>query len=896
MVSFFGYAQAGAIDLSFNPNDPGFGMGDGPNHYTTTTILQPDGKIIIGGNFTQYNSTARNRIARLNTDGSLDNTFNSVFPANDYINSIALQPDGKIIIVGNFTPVRIARLNNDGSIDSSFNPGFGANNSISSATLQPDGKIIIGGNFTSYNGTTRNRIARLNADGSLDSSFNPGTGTDNQVTSITLQPNGKIIIGGSFRSYNGTTKNFIARLNADATLDNTFNPGTGADSIVWSTTLQPDGKIIIIGYFSSYNNTPRYSIARLNADGTLDNSFNSGGLVDGQILTATLQPDGKIIIGGNFAFYGGTSNIARLNPDGSPDTTFDPGVGANNNIMSSILQPDGKVILTGYFTGYNATLRNYMVRLDSNGSVDNTFNPGSGANKNVYSIAIQSDSKIIIAGEFQSYNNVLLTRIARVNSDGSLDNTFNPGMGANNSILKAILQPDGKIVIVGLFTSYNGTARRYIARLNSNGTLDNTFDPGPGPNSPITSISLQPDGKMIISGGLNGYIGAIARLNNDGSVDTSFNSGTEANNTITSASLQPDGKIIISGLFTSYNNTICNHIARLNSDGSLDTTFNSGTGTDATLINILQPDGKIIIAGNFTSYNNTACNRIARLNTDGSLDTSFNTGSGVNNNIGIIVLQPDGKTIIFGPFTSYNGTTINQIARLNNDGSLDATFNAGTGVDTSINSAALQPDGKIIIGGAFKSYNNTGRNRITRIHGTASGITTAPITISGTTTINSGESTTLTQVGGSLGEGATYKWYTGSCGGTLVGTGASLTVSPTVTTTYYVLAEGPNNTTGCVSITVTVTTLGTAHPVYTIDNTVVIPNPYSEHFALDIPTLNQETITVKVYDSIGRLLEQRELKPIEKDKLQMGNGYPSGVYTILITQGKERKTLKVIKK
>ena len=157
------------------------------------------------------------------------------------------------------------RLNADGSLDTSFNPGSGANSVVTSIALQPDNKIIIGGEFTSYNGTARNYIARLNADGSLDTSFNPGSGANSTVYSVALQPDNKIIIGGEFTSYNGTARNRLARLNADGSLDTSFNPGSGASNTVYSIALQPDNKIIIGGYFTSYNGTDRNRLARLNA-------------------------------------------------------------------------------------------------------------------------------------------------------------------------------------------------------------------------------------------------------------------------------------------------------------------------------------------------------------------------------------------------------------------------------------------------------------------------------------------------------------------------------------------------------------------------------------------------------------------------------------------------------
>src|SRR5439155_11936412 len=160
-------------------------------------------------------------LARFNADGSLDGSFGLVIGNRDWgsVNALAVQPDGKVLVGGSFYSINgtnrpgIARLNANGSLDNSFNPGTGANG-VSSVALQPDGKVLIGGGFTTVNGANRSGIARLNANGSLDGSFNPGTGVNGTVYSVALQPDGKVLIGGEFTSINGTNRNRIARLNA----------------------------------------------------------------------------------------------------------------------------------------------------------------------------------------------------------------------------------------------------------------------------------------------------------------------------------------------------------------------------------------------------------------------------------------------------------------------------------------------------------------------------------------------------------------------------------------------------------------------------------------------------------------------------------------------------------
>jgi len=364
--------------------------------------------------------------------------------------------------------------------DATFNTGTGFNNSVFSTTLQPDGKIIVGGDFTLFNGVAINNIARLNSDGTLDASFNPDNGFNNNVVySISLQPDGKIIVGGYFTLFNGVTRNCIARLNSDGTLDLSFNPGSGFNSTVASVTLQSDGKIIVGGGFYFFNGEARNRIARLNSDGTLDLSFNPGsGFNNYGLSSTTLQPDGKIVVVGDFTIFNGIvrNKIARLNSDGTLDASFKPGTGFNNgSAVSTMLQPDGKIILGGDFTLFNGEARNKIVRLNSDGTLDASFNPGIGFDDQVSSTTLQPDGKIIVAGSFTYVNGEARNIIARLNSDGTLDASFTLGFDGNG-VNSTTLQPDGKIIVAGSFTYVNGVSKNNIARL-----YDCTLDPLPLP-------------------------------------------------------------------------------------------------------------------------------------------------------------------------------------------------------------------------------------------------------------------------------------------------------------------------------------------------------------------------------------------------------------------------------
>src|SRR3990172_3061964 len=303
--------------------------------------------------------------------------------ANLVFRAAVFQVNGKILIGGNFTQYNgtgrnyIARINTDGSLDATFDPGTGANSAVAEICIQTDDQILIGGYFTQYNGTGRNRIARINTDGSLDATFDPGTGANGTIMAIAIQTDGKIIIGGWFTQYNGTGRNYIARINTDGSLDATFDPGTGANAWVHSLAIQADGKILAGGEFTSYDGVAEFRIVRINIDGTLDNTFGSvTGASGGSVHSIVIQTDDQILIGGYFTQYNGTgrNRIARINTDGSLDATFDPGTGANGTILAIAIQTDEKIIIIGSFTFYNTLPRYGIACLSPTGDNDGIFN------------------------------------------------------------------------------------------------------------------------------------------------------------------------------------------------------------------------------------------------------------------------------------------------------------------------------------------------------------------------------------------------------------------------------------------------------------------------------------------------------------------------------------------
>jgi uncharacterized delta-60 repeat protein len=861
------------LDTDFDP---------GANSSVYSLAVQADGKILVGGYFTTLGGQTRNYIGRLNGDGKLDTTFNP--GANSYVTSLAVQADGKILVGGNFTTLGeqarncIGRLNSDGTLDTTFNPG--ADGWVNSLAVQTDGKILVGGNFSTLGGQTRNHIGRLNSDGTLDSGFDPGAAGASYpyVSSLAVQTDGKILVGGNFSTLGGQTRNYIGRLNRDGTLDTTFNPG--ASSTVYSLAVQADGKILVGGGFTTLGGQTRNCIGRFNSDGTLDTTFNPG--ANSYVTSLAVQADGKILVGGYFTTLGGQTRngIGRLNSDGTLDTTFTPA--ADDYVSSLAVQADGKILVGGYFTTLAGQPRNCIGRLNNtepatqslsyegstltwlrggtspevwrtsfdtstnrgidwvslgagarlsggwqltavsvptnanirargfltggvgNGSawfvesiigplvvlsqpISRTNNAGTVATFSVAAggtppLSYQwlkggvnlSDSgntsgaqtstlmlsnvlggdagrySVIISNAFGSVTSVVatLTVLEPLITSQPVSRSVNVGDTVGFSVTAVGTAPlgyqwrkDG--VAVGVATTASltftnvqgadeggydvvvsnqfGSVTSAVALLTVNLATADAFNPGAsnaGASSAVYTTAVQADGKILVGGQFTTLGGQtcnnIGRLNSDGTLDTTFSPG--ANGFVDSLAIQADGKILVGGGFNTLGGQTRNCIGRLNSDGTLDTTFNPGANSSVYSLAV-QTDGKILVGGRFTTLGGQTRNYIGRLNGDGTLETAFNPQAGAiyYPYVDSLAVQADGKILVGGGFNTLGGQPRNYIGRLNSNGTLDTTFNPDAGFE--VDALAVQADGKILVGGWFTTLGGQTRNHIGRLNG-----------------------------------------------------------------------------------------------------------------------------------------------------------------------------------
>ena len=699
--------QNGKIDDNYGTN----GLSRAINMREEKSFLQPDGKIVLAG-YPSASNRADFLVARLNTDGTLDNGFSTdgrqttKFAAAAYATAVAMQSDGKIVVAGYTTTIdesgnsnfdfALARYNSDGSLDQSF-ADSGKLVRVESYTddvpaavvIQSDDKIIVAGSSTinaQGDHSSFSNIIRYYKNGTIDNTFSLDAEKFGSLfaspNALVVQSDGKIVVVGQSISTTGgdnettTTDIFIARYTDTGSLDKTFNQkgwettNFGYDNeTAFAVAIYGSGKIGVGCNIYNGNNTD-FAFARYNASGGLDSGFSNNGLqrVDfdygeekGSLFA--IHEGGRIVMAGSTNYV--NLGIAHLNYDGSADTTF-----------------------------------------NGNGKLTVPFFSNDQGSTHFTCTAVQTDGKIVVGGNTWNGNNTDFL-IVRYNVNGKLDSTFNQKGWLQTDlsvfaegVSSIAIQSDGKIVAGG-HTSDQSGIRFALARYNTNGTLDSTFS-GDGIQNTnlnwfgqINSIAMQADGKIVAAGnvwnGSNNDV-AVARYNSNGSLDSTFSSDgiqqTDLGNSEDigkSVAIQSDGKIVIAGSVLNYANTDF-VIVRYTADGSLDASFNTNGiviadlgGNDDCEGAALQADGKIVAAGStykFEDYDylNTDM-AAARFNANGSPDNTFGTNGvvitdlGNNDKASSVAIETNGKIVLGGGSDSRFA-----FVRYDIDGSLDSTF------------------------------------------------------------------------------------------------------------------------------------------------------------------------------------------------------------------------------
>ena len=739
--------------------DPTFNYLLGANDTVEAVFFDANQKLYVGGNFTNLHGLPISRVGRLNGDGTADLTFNPGRGADAAVYALGLSSNvvtviqstnlstntvltsiitPAILIGGAFTNVDgqshpgVARLGVDGAVDPTFNGAGGADGAVRALVQQWDGHIVIGGEFTHYQTNNRSHVARLNLNGTLDDTFVPPSVIDGAVYAVQSLTNGQVLIGGAFKSLDGVSLPSLARLNPDGSLDGFFGPAYGIEGVVRTIGVQTDGRILIGGDFVTVDGVPRNRVARLLANGTIDVTFDPADGADGAVLALQIQSSGQILVAGQFLSLNGNpfAHLGRFNPDGTVDTWFSVGAGADAPVQALALAP--------LFTAMN------FGRNSSGGTNEDRMVVDSGSTNGVLTLAFSAfaapsevrvyyegwkiyDSGLVLGAQAAvavPYGQNLASNILGLST--VLTIVVNEGGGqpgaywsytasfAAGSSGGAAVALDNRIALGGKFLRFNGQPHPRVAELSTTGSFYPGFDPGAAANLAVATLGIytnqtQPGviGDIVAAGDFGALVGVspvpyIGRLRPDGSFDRSFNVGAGPSGPVRAVAVQPDGKVVLGGVFTNVAGTARAYLARLNVDGSLDVNFNRGVGLNGGVNALsLQADGKVLIAGDFTTAYGVARAGVARLQADGSVDTTFTPGAGARGSVRALALQPDGKVVVGGDFTNMNNLACDHLARLNPNGTLDAGFSLTNGTDAGIETISLDAAGKILIGGRF---------------------------------------------------------------------------------------------------------------------------------------------------------------------------------------------------
>src|SRR5882724_469631 len=793
----------GQLDASFHP--PFFAVPSAPGR----AQLLPDGSYLLFFNIDTLTDQRTGPIIRFLPDGTLDASFN--FSRNyGSPDAAALTSDGKLIIsagqavYGTYDGTeKILRLNANGSIDSTFNAAAqSAGGEPRSIVIRSDGKILVAGFFTQFAGQNRQGIVRLLANGTLDASFAPvsiqGSPTGAGVWARpAIQSNGKILIGGDFTAVDGINCPGIARLNSNGTLDTTFN-ASGVTRVnnapIRGIVVQSDGKVVIGGRLNVSYTSGIGPLARLNSNGSVDSTFVfQAGSAFFRVRDMLQQLDGKIVAVDNL--------VARFNADGSIDSTFHQPVlliYRDNTVnfpeaFTVNLRSDGHILIGGDFTdiddappGPAGPALFGVARLNSDGTVDNTLTTTHKTGSSVIpsSFARQPDGRILIAfvdTGFTFLDPAIPHNYGRLSSNGTLDTGFDPLASLPNGSVTGrgfTVLPSGNIFGFGYkdqtgsfaYTVLipNGTVADPNYIHNPNVSFDKAY-PQPSPNNQVLVLNSGSDSNEFQQNAQNVVNNTeLQRLNSNGSLDMSFvHDPSILANTVqrdVNGNLQTiaagsavlavgsDGKILLAYLAT--DSTY--RLVRLNSNGSLDTTFQGGsvpvdtvgfpgatnlfvfvhdpqTNTDIT-VRVLFSNGvpgfsdaqlvannQIVVVGQFASYAGVPAHGIVRLNGDGTVDSTFNVGNGAqwthttetatfHPSIDNIEQTGNGKFLITGTFEAFNGVPLPGIALLNPDGPLDTSFlppATRQRFDYHTAYLAKQPDNSFLLSGPYSLPNQT---------------------------------------------------------------------------------------------------------------------------------------------------------------------------------------------
>lgn len=767
----------GTVDPNFHPN---------PDAAPSFILPLSDQSLLVGGTFNSIGGIQRRGLARLFMDGTVDPLFN--VNSDALIANAAVQPDGRIIVVGRFSGIgggfhpSIARIQPDGTLDPNFNfPMFG---NVSTIAILPDGKLLIGGGFNSLGSIVRNNLARLYPDGSIDETFS--SQPNGPVYSVLVRANGKIIVGGAFTKIGVENHSYLAQLNSDGSPDKQFQ--MDADQPVSGVGMLPNGKILIMGSYRTLNSelvsglaevvmpdlapptltrengTLRWSIAGMGPDVSVplfSYSTNGSSWIDlgspARASNATLPggvtweisdsgvPTGAPVrvrslstgglltlstwwlddyIGSPFAVVSssnmevthiaGELHVLSVAAFGAEPLTYtwykdDQLLPSSSGSGSSLVIPNLREADEGL---YSVVVSNAEGKVTNVVSRIHVIDPYLKSDPSNVSVDLNGTAKLtvqVIGTDLQYAWFQNGTRLALANTPTL---TLNP-VSADN-------EGDYFAVVTNAFGSV--TSKVAVVKVNQS-PRDLGFRPPL--SGAVYSVILQPDGNLLICGARSLYTefglsaGPLCRLTPEGNLANNALSRVILDGDSTGLNQLPDGGILISGAFVSVEEQVWARFAKLKPNGGLDKTFKgylAGAFRDAVYASLPLLDGSVLVGGTFRINSDPVHISIGRIDTSGQWDPNFlsSTDSSISSGVRCFAIQPDGKILVGGSFNFIDDLRQGYLARLNPDGSFDDSFKPR--FSGPVFALTVQRDGKILVGGSFKAVNNVSQIGMVRLN------------------------------------------------------------------------------------------------------------------------------------------------------------------------------------
>jgi len=355
-----------------------------------------------------------------------------------------------------------------GALDLNFDPGQGADDIVRAIVVEPGGSLLLGGSFRTFDTNACAGLVRLGPDGRMDTAFAPTS--DGLCNALALQTNGQFLVGGSFSEIAGAARRHLARFHPNGELDVEFGPALAPDDSVWTLAVQDDGRILVGGYLSRLGDQAIHGLTRLLPGGEPDREFSAGAGTEAGVAALAIQPDGRILVGGDFASFDNVARggVVRLWPDGSVDETFDADLtGSFPRVNTIALPATGGVLMGGRFESVQGVSRYGIARLDESGRLDPLFAAGGlgEPHHEVSSIVVAQPDQIWVAGSFSRIANTDAQHVALLRAQGDVDPEFHPCGGVSGGVTRLAVQPDGQLLLVGDFSYVNHLRRPGVARL-----------------------------------------------------------------------------------------------------------------------------------------------------------------------------------------------------------------------------------------------------------------------------------------------------------------------------------------------------------------------------------------------------------------------------------------------